>query len=772
MRQPDPALRNDNDFERLFVVGALVGGIVDESGIREAFFAWGARPGTRLSDLLIELGHVPEAHRAALENLIEERSSTSDRGTVVRELLRGKLPAALERILDPDLRGLLDPDGQPTLATHSLLRLLRVQGEGGLGKVWLARDAVLGRDVAVKELRPKSGNPRQARWRFVREARVLARLEHPGIVPVYALAIGDPTRADFYSMRFIGGQTLEDEITEFHAHGGVGKASPLELTRLLDVLVQVASAVAYAHSKGIVHRDLKPANVMLGEYGEVIVVDWGLAKVLDEPNEPDGSHDAEPSEDQRAPEVGAATIAGEVLGSPLYMAPEQAKGDPESVGPRTDLFGLGAILFQVLTGEAPHRRSAEVADLASLLAAVARSGPCRPRAHSSRVPRALDAVCAKATANVPADRYGSAMEFGNDLQRWMAGASVSAFPESAPRRIARWSGRHRGLAATVALLAATGIAVAIALWQDLQVRGAMERGELQGRMAMLRRELGVGINDLVKGVEMLTVADISDAHFEQMGTAALRNFPAMSQVALYSIDDHGRAFTRLVISEPDPSARDPSVSPEKKPIPARRQAMVRRAFASKNDKPFLVNLGFDQSNRPSDYVLRALLPIRRQGEATGVMALDVDLSALFEHQFQGVGAMMASKADALFICDSQWRIIYRTNPSATEADHRETVGFGPAGRIDDLFPVLRRLPEPGTELRIHREGSRVFCVEELPLPADQGDRSIRVVVVVTIPQAPLRQAQLVATLLVAVAALTLVFLLVALRRRDQGPAAN
>ena len=464
----------NDDFDRLFVVGALLGNFVDGERIADAYRICAARPETTLPQVLLERGWLAETDRSVLAEMIASMSSgDTDRGAVVRRLLEQKLSAALDRVRDPDVRRYLQHEVRPVRRTTTRLSLFEVKGEGGLGRVWLARDEALGRDVAVKELRAKSGDAMEARKRFMREARILGRLEHPGVVPVYGLSVGAEIDDDFYSMRFVGGRTMEAAITEFHSQNRRANENSLALSRLLEQLAQVASTVAFAHSRGIVHRDLKPANVMLGDFGEVVVVDWGLAKVLPmRERDEQAAHDPVPSAAVSLAPIEAesgGTVAGDVLGSPLHMAPEQAEGRPDAIGPATDVFGLGGILFQILTGEEPHRRIAKGKGLRDVIATVARSGPLRPRALVSRTPKALDRVCSKATAHDSKARYDSALDFGRDLQRWIAGESVSAFREPTFRRLGRWIGRHRGATLISASVVTVGIVIAIALTQAVVV---------------------------------------------------------------------------------------------------------------------------------------------------------------------------------------------------------------------------------------------------------------------------------------------------------------
>ena len=186
--------------------------------------------------------------------------------------------------------------------------------------------------------------------RFHREAEITGHLEHPNVVPLYQAGTNPVTHEPFYAMRFVGKRTLADAISEYHERCHLGKSDPLLLHRLLTAFLDVCQAIAYSHSRGVIHRDLKPNNVALDSFGQVIVLDWGLAKISD-----DGELGSQISGDQDVSDsVLTKTMAGEAIGTPLYMAPEQASGDLESIDHKTDIYGLGAILFDILTGHAPH----------------------------------------------------------------------------------------------------------------------------------------------------------------------------------------------------------------------------------------------------------------------------------------------------------------------------------------------------------------------------------------------------------------------------------
>ncbi|MAT72054.1 MAG: hypothetical protein CMJ58_21320 [Planctomycetaceae bacterium] len=343
-------------------------------------------------------------------------------------------------------------------------RLVRVLGQGGLGRVWLARDLDLQRLVALKELSAGRESPIAAQ-RFRNEAEITGRLEHPGIVPIYQLSEDDETGRSFYTMRFLGKGTLQDSIAEYHERRGDGDDDPMLLQHLLVSFVSVCQAIGHAHSRRVIHRDLKPENVVIDNFGQVIVIDWGLAKLLDE-SEIEAVGDAEAYSHSDA----VVTSAGQVLGTPLYMAPEQAAGRVDDVDERTDIYGLGAILFAICTGRPPHeaaqirsgsgdRRAAGRA----LLTEIASGQPPRAKDVNPQIDPALDAICHKAMARRRYARYQQASDLAEDIQRWIAGQPVTAYSETMSQRVRRWIGKHQRLAQVVAGLLAVALAAIVTL---------------------------------------------------------------------------------------------------------------------------------------------------------------------------------------------------------------------------------------------------------------------------------------------------------------------
>jgi len=305
----------------------------------------------------------------------------------------------------------------------------RPLGRGGMGTVYAAYDRRLEREVAIK-VSNAAATSSDLEARLRQEARVLAHLEHPGIVPVHDAGLLDDGRW-FYVMKYVRGETLPKHVASL-----VGEAA------MLGVFERIAEAVAFAHAAGVVHRDLKPSNVMVGAFGEVLVLDWGVAKVLAMPTTPESSPDPE-----RTPESSGGTASGTRIGTPGFMAPEQARGDASTAGPAADVYSLGALLYWLLTATpAPASADAITRGLAGL----------QPRPS-----RRLRAIVVRCLADAPAGRYADAGALVSDLQRYRAGVAVHAHPESVFERAGRFAARYRTF---ILLVAAYLIMRAVFAW--------------------------------------------------------------------------------------------------------------------------------------------------------------------------------------------------------------------------------------------------------------------------------------------------------------------
>jgi WD40 repeat protein/serine/threonine protein kinase len=489
----------NSDRNLLFGVLALQMDFVGRDALVTAMHAWVLEKAKPLGQLLVEQGALRPDNRDLLETLVARHLEMHGQD-LEKSLAALHLPPQvaddLGSLTDDDVQASLArlptpcADGSPALpvttaevkaAGDTRYHLLRPHGKGGLGEVFVALDEELHREVALKEIRPEHAADPRSHGRFVREAEITGGLEHPGIVPVYGLGAHADGRP-FYAMRFIQGETLRAAIGRYH-HQHRGKepdgSRELELRGLLTRFVTVCNAVAYAHSRGVIHRDLKPANVMLGKFGETLVVDWGLAKAGVRPGaalaSSSGNGEALP-EPTLTPLLGEGieTQAGSALGTPAYMSPEQATGRLDLLGQASDIYSLGATLYTVLTGRPPI----EGKDGAEILSKAQRGQWLSPRQVKADVPAALDAVCRKAMAQRPAERYSSALQLAGEIERWLADEPVAAYAEPWSVRSRRWLRRRRTLVSTAVgalVVALVGTTVGLVLVNDARDQEAAAR---------------------------------------------------------------------------------------------------------------------------------------------------------------------------------------------------------------------------------------------------------------------------------------------------------
>ncbi len=355
-------------------------------------------------------------------------------------------------------------------------RLLRKLGQGGLGTVWLAVDLSLNRYVAIKEIGEENKDRAVAIARFRREAEITGRLDHPNIVPLHLLGENEGDHRLFYVMRYVGNQTLHDALREYHDRREAGVEDPLLFHRLVTAFASICQAIAYAHSRNVLHRDLKPHNVALDDFGQVVVLDWGLAKTM---GMEDAANFQQTSLCDDVRDALDFTLAGQVLGTPLYMSPEQAAGRIDEIDTLTDVYGLGAILYATLTGYAPHEFSNDSlgagSQISALLDVIVDRPPPAPRQLNPRINPALEAICLKAISRDRHARYQSAMALAEDLQRWLADEPISALEDPVRKKVQRWNARHPGLSRFLAILA-TVVLVLGTMW-GLQWRQQVQLAE-------------------------------------------------------------------------------------------------------------------------------------------------------------------------------------------------------------------------------------------------------------------------------------------------------
>ncbi|MEQ1905850.1 MAG: protein kinase [Pirellulaceae bacterium] len=446
------------------------------------------------------------------------------------------------------------PSGPVHVSTE--YHIERLHASGGLGHVFVATDPVLNRRVAIKfpKLQRLSNDQRA---RFEREARVTSRLDHPGIVPVHSLKQDDPNRP-CYVMRFVEGPTLHQTILELHKKAGETRSRnffyAIEFRHLLQNLISLNNIVAYAHGQGVIHRDIKPGNVILGTFGETLLLDWGLAKVIGESEEilttqPPEQKDHSPLE----------TLHGQVMGTPAFSSPEQLLGQTDRVDQRSDIYSLGVTLYFLLTGKYPI----ESGSLSQQIESAVRGKFAPPRAIFPSIPTALQAICQRAMATDSSARYQTVPEMTADLECFLAGDAVSVLADPLHRRIGRTLRRRPGIFA--AMIATTLVAI-LAGWigsallnqknrelvraNDRLKVAAMESQLANGQTLLALRTMvdDVVVRDLSEGV----LPDPEERRFlEQVlnqyeALAGIQgNTPSSVAIRAEGLGQAGRIFLRL-----------------------------------------------------------------------------------------------------------------------------------------------------------------------------------------------------------------------------------
>jgi serine/threonine-protein kinase len=474
--------RRDTNRNLLFGIMTLQMDYITRDALVAALRVWVEHRERSLGQILVDQGALSADDRRWMETAVDRHiqqhgndpsqslaaiSSLGSALDVLREIPDPDLQESLASVgstsnNEADKQTTLPPPTEPALPRGRRFRILHWHGGGGLGDVFAADDIEVPRKVALKRIREQYADDEVHRERFRREAKITGKLDHPGVVPIYGLG-HDLDGRPYYAMRFIRGDNLEAAIKEYHREdrpaSTAGERS-VEFRRLLGRFIDVCDTIAFAHSRGFLHRDLKPGNIMLGQYGETLVVDWGLAKDTGRRLESDPVI-PESDESTMPPRIDSdlgETPAGKPLGTVGYMSPEQAAGRIEHLGAATDIYSLGATLYALLTGRAPFHG----ADRGILLNQILQGRLAPPRQINRQVPPALEAICLKAMALHPEERYRTAKELATDVEHWLADEPVSAWREPWTARWTRWARRHKPVVAGVGgLLGAAVIALSV-----------------------------------------------------------------------------------------------------------------------------------------------------------------------------------------------------------------------------------------------------------------------------------------------------------------------
>jgi eukaryotic-like serine/threonine-protein kinase len=337
-----------------------------------------------------------------------------------------------------------DTDKKPAKEVFTILESI---DEGAMGEILIAKDNELGRTVAYKKIHQRLTDRPDFMRRFFMEAQITAQLQHPNIVPIYRLRVSD--KGVGYAMKLIQGETLKALIEK--AKSQLNKKNKTDehhsLLALLDHFLKVCDALHYSHRKGVVHRDLKPLNIMVGPYNEVYVMDWGIAKLVDVDSETFSDKTKRVGTDSTENDDSESTSAGQLLGTPVYMSPEQANGNNDELDHRSDIFSLGLILFELITLKRALSGKGQQEILAR--ARTASLNPPVPYSRKLSVPNQLIAIVNKATEIDPDDRYETAEQFSDDIRRYLRGEAVSARRDSIREKVIRWMNNHRGAALNI-----------------------------------------------------------------------------------------------------------------------------------------------------------------------------------------------------------------------------------------------------------------------------------------------------------------------------------
>ena len=526
------------DHNLLFGILAVQMDFIDRDQLIAAMNRWLLEKDKPLGQILVDDGALQRDTRQLVDALTDKHLSMhgDDAEQSLQHVSAVHLDAKqLESIEDDDIRNSLleltashasgaDKDqlantlsvGEST-SQGQRFRILRPHAEGGLGEVYVARDEELNREVALKQIRQLYADDPDSRSRFTVEAEITGRLEHPNIVPVYGLGCHRSGRP-FYAMRLVHGESLKEAAGRLHRaadnRGLAEGPASVEFRKLLACFINVCNAIEYAHSRGIVHRDIKPSNIMLGKYGETLVVDWGLAKPIDSPES--SLVAPEPKLRPSSGSHSTPTQMGSAIGTPAYMSPEQAFGHVDRIAPTSDVYCLGATLYYLLSGQPP------VTDkkTGTVLRKVQSGDFPRPREVRRDSPAPLEAICLRAMAVNSEDRYPSARLLGEDIERWLADEPVSAYDEPLSVRTRRWVRRHQsavtgGAATVMVALASSAVGILMLSAKNQQLLEANRR-ENQAN------------------VELSRARDVADQRFE---------------IALDSIDDYYTGVSEELLLE-------------------------------------------------------------------------------------------------------------------------------------------------------------------------------------------------------------------------------
>jgi serine/threonine protein kinase len=569
--------------------------------------------------------------------------------------------------------------------------------------------------VALKEISHPTGVSEAMIERFRHEAEITGRLDHPSIVPIYQLGKDEASGRMFYAMRFLGRTTLQDSINEYHERRLEGDEDPMLLRHLLSAFVNVCHAIGHAHSRKVIHRDLKPENVVIDSFGQVIVIDWGLAKIIDETS-------VESLMDSVSTGSTDRTNDGQVLGTPLYMAPEQAAGRLDELDPRTDIYGLGAILFAIVTGAAPHEKTQKASvdsgvGARGMISVIASGDVPTARDANPDVDPALEAICRKSMARRRYARYQRATELAEDVQRWMAGEPVTAYQENQWQRVNRWIGQHPRIwqailgSVMVVLVALTtlGMAARHSYVAEQDARFAQLDGDVQEIALQLKNgadELEKdarfmaslpSVQEVADGGQTTEEAEFAQSRSEAIFSGLLRANPDYLAISYEAKQDGGAAD--LVRVERNPA--DPSlirIVPKSRLLKSDTDELMEKVELL---EPGDVKLSLETRSRHGETARTQRMSVAtpvfsdNTGECFGMVVVEIDMSRRIENLLRG----LRTTQNEVFVGDGSGQLWAWVEP-------REGVHVARAAQeIPNLPPeVVERLSKEGEAFQIIEDG--------------------------------------------------------------------
>ena len=558
------------DKNLLFGLVAYQNGYISQQQFFQAGDAWNKDPRKDLGEILVEMKFLEELERFNLQGIIEDRLRRLGGldNTLSFVIGNGSLPVEdqqpadwksrideitkiIKNSLPPSPPNLNHADTPPSDQRYFIGREL---GHGGQGYVWEAVDTVLNRRVAIKNIVPKHSSDRLHQELLIDEARKTGKLGHAGVPPVYDIG-KDAEGRPFFTMQLIKGEKLSEQHKNLKYEGISQRDFVNQIRPLLKHLIAACNTVQFAYDKEtVIHRDLKPANIMVNNYGETVVMDWGMGKIVSDPSQTPAEKKDDASSVLFIPWLnssgsGERTSVGTIKGSVNFMSPEQARAENDRLDHRTDVYGLGAILYWIITGLPPHNKDA-LLDIQKN-----HFKPPRQIRPGLRIPRELEAICLKAMSTEPEDRYQKSSDMAADIENFIAGEPVSALPENFLRKSERFLRRHaRAVIATLLglSLAVVGLTVANTIIRNQKQEISDKNLELVKKDQALTKQLQE-IQDLIKDLRAsrLVASNTIEEIIGRLFDNRLSQLPGAAEVRLDLLSEIANQIEDYLVQSPD-----------------------------------------------------------------------------------------------------------------------------------------------------------------------------------------------------------------------------